>query len=69
MKIPYKFYNTKKAGESHPVAENGGELKRLLEELPDDLPLDSGFEIGMTLVVFNHGCSDMALSFEDPDWN
>jgi len=41
-------------------------LKAILQELPDDLPIEFGFGEAVQLVVFNHNKEDMHLSFEEP---
>ncbi len=46
--IPVKFYKG-----DHPHVKNVGELKKLLEELPDSLKLKTGWNSGCALVVFN----------------
>jgi hypothetical protein len=65
-KIPKKFY---KAG-NHPFACRVGELKAILEELPDDLRIEAGFGAAVMAVVYNHGQPDMHLElveYEDED--
>lgn len=57
MNIDKKFY---KAGK-HPVAQNVGELKALLAELPDDLPLSDGWQNAPCLIVYNYGQHDVHL--------
>ncbi len=61
MTIPKKFYI---AG-NHPRAFTIGELKKLLSELPDDLPLRAGFANGAELVVFNHGDYSQHLQLQE----
>ena len=48
--IPSKYW---KADEQHPMAKTVGELRQLLNELPDDLPLDSDTSDGISLIVYN----------------
>jgi len=63
MTIDPKFY----MGDiTQPIAETVGELKAILQELPDDLPIEFGFGEAVQLVVFNHNKEDMHLSFEEP---
>jgi len=55
-KIPKKFYR----GDNKPRANTVGELKKIINELPDDLPLDP-HENGCSVVVYNvdsniHAC-------------
>lgn len=63
MTIPKRYY---KAG-NHPKAETVGELKKLLAELPDDLPVHHTWGAGPELIVYNHGRPDMHLEFTEPD--
>ncbi len=58
--IPAKFYK----GDQHPVARNVGELKALLNELPDDLAVEAGFSDEMTLVVYNYATDLVHLQIE-----
>lgn len=54
--IPKKFYRGEK---KKPVAKNVGQLKKLLEELPDDLPLTEKYQ----LTVFNiHSGAQLGLT-------
>ncbi len=62
MKIPEKFYK----GSKHPTARTVGQLKKILAELPDSLPIESGFEKRVELVVYNHGQSDQHLEIREP---
>ena len=64
LKIPPKFYNE---SFDHPIALTVGELKAILDELPDDLPVESIFSEGVVVVVYNHGKKDMHLEFEEVD--
>lgn len=52
--IPQKFYKDKSAG-CPVVVSNVGQLKKALEELPDDLPLNQGYteEGGAIITVYN----------------
>lgn len=50
--IPEKYYKGD-AEERHPHAHTVGELKKLLDELPDDLTIETTFNEGVALVVFN----------------
>jgi hypothetical protein len=61
--IPKRYY---KAG-NHPLAGTVGELKKLLNDLPNDLPIECGFSSCAQLVVYNHGQSDMHLELIEPD--
>jgi len=61
--IPKKFYR----GDNQPIAENVGELKAILNELPDDLRVDGGWGNPVQVVVYNHGKPDMRLSFEEAE--
>lgn len=50
--IPVKFYDLKTAGcKKHPLVKTVAELKLLLNELPDDLPIDSDYQY---LIVTHH---------------
>jgi hypothetical protein len=55
--IPKKFYMSG----LHPTASNVGELKTLLSELPDDLPVCDGWGGAPEVIVYNHGASDQHL--------
>lgn len=64
--IPKKFYH----GDSQPCARTVGQLKKILAELPNDLPPEAGFGAAVQAVVYNHGKDDMHLElqeFEDED--
>ena len=61
MTIAEKFY--KDGAKPKPIAYDVGELKKLLSELPDDLPIELSFGEGVELVVYNHGHPSMHLSF------
>lgn len=63
MNIPEKFYM---AGR-HPVAYNVGDLKALLAELPDDLPVEDGWGLAPELVVYNHGSFNTHLQLREQD--
>jgi hypothetical protein len=63
MKIPEKFYKADK----HPRAESVGQLKKLLAQLPDDLPVSDGWRNAPAVVVFNHGQPDMHLQLCEAD--
>lgn len=61
--VPRKFSH----GQDHPIARTVGELKALLAELPDDLPLmleDS--EEGLEAVVYNVGSDDAFFGLREP---
>lgn len=65
-RIPEKFYKSpeKQVGEVKTL----GALKKLLAELPDDLPLNSSpSSPGLIPMVFNCGQSTVHLSFEEAD--
>jgi hypothetical protein len=61
--IPKKFYH----GDSQPTARNVGELKAILNELPDELRIDGGWGNPAQVLVYNHGKPDMHLSFEEAE--
>jgi hypothetical protein len=64
--IHKKFY---KAG-NHPSARTVGQLKAILQELPDDLRIEAGFGAAVQAIVYNHGQPDMHLELvehEDED--
>lgn len=65
MKISEKFY--KDGVKPKPIAYDVGGLKKLLDELPDDLPIELGFGEGVELVVYNYGDPTMHLSFVEND--
>jgi hypothetical protein len=61
--IPKKYY---KSCEEHPTASSVGELKSLLAELPDNLPIESGWGTPVRLVVYNHGKPSQHLELVEP---
>lgn len=60
--IPKQFYR----GGRHPVVTSVGELKAQLAQLPDDLPIKSGFADAAELVVYNIN-DDPFLEIVEPD--
>lgn len=65
MEVDPKFYM---AGEKRPEATNVGELKAILNELPDDLPVGIGFSPERLVVrMYNARRHDSFLTFEEPD--
>lgn len=60
--IPDKFYK----GDNHPCAHTVRQLKKLLAELPDNLPVHHTWGQGPELVVFNHGQDSMHLEIGEP---
>ena len=67
--LPEKFYR-KADGTGYPVlAYTVGELKKVLEELPDDIPIQQGFEEGVHVVVYNALHEDIHLEFEEIDYD
>lgn len=62
-KIPEPFYR----GENHPRAKTVGQLKKLLDQLPDALPVGNLCDSGTVLVVFNRSRPDIHLSFESTE--
>ena len=62
--IPKKYWN----GENHPQASTVGELKKLLNDLPDGLPVNP-HDNGVSLVVYNISLKNTHLEFEEAsDW-
>jgi hypothetical protein len=59
--IPERYYSD----DENPAAYTVGELKALLNELPDDLCIQQGFGDGVVLVVYNHSVGEDVLAFED----
>jgi len=59
-KIDQKFYK-----KDLPTARTVGELKALLSELPDDLPID---DEQVSVVVFNIKSDNTHLSFQEDGW-
>lgn len=62
-KIPKKFYTAGKC----PVVKNAGELKVILAELPDELPIEASFGRSVQVVVYNYKYDDCHLSIEEAD--
>jgi hypothetical protein len=60
--VPEKFY---KGDIDKPQAQNVGDLKKLLDELPNHLKIEQGFDKGVTLVVFNIRKNNPHLSFQE----
>ncbi|MEN9635057.1 MAG: hypothetical protein RL077_3461 [Verrucomicrobiota bacterium] len=52
---------------NHPTARNVRQLKKLLAELPDDLPVSDGWGKPPQLIVYNHGKDDMHLQLAEGD--
>ena len=63
MEIPEKYYMAGK----HPTAQNVGQLKKLLDELPDSLRITDNWDQAPMVVVYNHGQDDMHLEFTESD--
>jgi hypothetical protein len=61
--IPKKFYR----GDNRCTARTVGEIKDLLAELPDDLPVQAPFGEPVQLIVYNHGRPDMHLEVVEAD--
>lgn len=61
MEVPKKFYH----GDNHPTAFTVGELKKVLNELPDNFPIMQGFESGVMIVVYNYNQEDVHLEFKE----
>lgn len=59
--IPKRYYNVNHGPK--PYARTVGQLKKLLEELPDD-PRIEDFGEPIELTVYNYGKPDMHLQFE-----
>ena len=53
-KIDKKFRSAKEK----PIAFNVKELISILQELPKDLPVESTFNSGVKVIVYNYGKSD-----------
>jgi hypothetical protein len=64
MTIDPKFY---KGDMIQPTAKTVGELKAILQELPDELPIEFRFSEAVQVVVYNHGRKNMHLSFDEPE--
>ena len=64
--IAEKFYKWKMRA---PIARNVRELRRLLAELPDNLPINQGYTQagGAALVVYNIKEPTMHLAFEESE--
>lgn len=60
--IDPKFYR----GHTQPTAKTVQELRELLKELPDDLPIEQGFAKAVELVVYNIA-DDCHLEFREPE--
>lgn len=57
--IPEKFYK----GEKHPKASTVKELRAILSELPDDLPIELGSGVAIECIVYNIDVEDRHLCF------
>ena len=64
MDIARKFYHT---DEETPVANTVGELAELLKELPPELPIETTWNSGVQISVYNFGESNCHLEFEKID--
>lgn len=64
MNIPEKFY---KANIPHPTAQTVGQLKAILSELPDSLPVRGPFDDAVKLIVFNIRDEDVHLQIQETD--
>ena len=51
--IPKVFYNTTEVQQIHPHAYTVGELKKILNTLPDYLKINSTFKPGVEVSVYN----------------
>lgn len=66
--LPKKFYK-EADGTGYPVlAYTVGELKKVLSELPDDIPIHQDHEIGVHVVVYNAAYEDISLCFEENEY-
>jgi hypothetical protein len=65
-KIPPEFYSDSL---STPEAYSVGDLKEILQTLPDNLRINCGFSQGVMVVVYNVNCEgkNPALEFEECD--
>ena len=61
--IPERFYR----GFRQPKARTVGELKKLLDTLPDSLPVKPAFGDAVVLTVFNHDQHDEHLSISNSE--
>lgn len=59
--IPEKFYK----GNYHPYAFTVKELRAILSELPDDLPIRFGSGVAMECIVYNVNSGDTYLGFSE----
>ena len=67
--LPQKFYR-KADGTGYPVlAYTVGELKKVLEDLPDDIPILQDDEPGLHVVVYNAAYESIHLEFEKNDYS
>ena len=65
LQVAPKFYM---AGEPRPEATTVKELKAILDELPDDLPVGAGFSQERLVVkLYNARRHDAHLAFEEPE--
>lgn len=65
MSIPSKFIRTS----SYPTAKTAGQLRSILSELPDDLPVRVSCQFGgsVAVVVYNYGTDSVHAAIEEHD--
>jgi len=61
-KIGKEFYHGDK---TRPVALTVGDLKKILDKLPDNLRIRHGFGHGIEIIVYNHNSDSEHLGFEE----
>jgi len=65
--IPIEFYNARKAGELiYPIVYTVEQLIEQLEKLPKGLKIESNWDNGVKMVVYNVG-NNPCLQLEDVD--
>jgi hypothetical protein len=65
--VPASRYSGPPHRRQKPIAMTVGELKKALEQYPDQLPIRCGLDDGVQLIWFNVGRDTECLGLEDND--